>query len=148
MYEDIIDVKHINSLSGDDNEKNIKETGEKLSNLYKSPVIWEAFLKLKESKQVSFKGSEFGWIEDFIDRIHLIYDSNYTLTDHDIIMTRRSTTDQQNLKFTHGGLAFDLIDVGGQSYLQNIWESHYNTTTAVVFLLSLSGILMFVSNFH
>jgi GTPase SAR1 family protein len=75
----------------------------------------------------------------FFDNLERYKDlKNYHVTDEDILHVRKRTTGIAETKFSHNGLNFTMVDVGGQRNERKKWIHCFEDVTAIIFVAALS----------
>jgi GTPase SAR1 family protein len=103
-----------------------------INTLWSDPAVRAAFAR-KSSFQI------IDSCEYFMSRVHLIGAAGYIPTEQDILRTRVKTTGIVEQNFTIDGSAFRIVDVGGQRNERKKWIHCFESVTAVVFVIALSG---------
>jgi guanine nucleotide-binding protein subunit alpha len=72
-----------------------------------------------------------------VSRAAKLIDSEYHITDEDILHARQRTTGFVENEFQQGRYTWNLIDVGGQRAERRKWVHFYEGVTAVIYVAAL-----------
>ncbi|XP_039268927.1 guanine nucleotide-binding protein G(i) subunit alpha-2-like [Styela clava] len=75
----------------------------------------------------------------YLDEIDRLAKSDYIPTEQDILRTRIKTTGIIETKFTFKEISFLMVDVGGQRTERRKWIHCFESVTAIIFTVALSG---------
>ena len=84
-------------------------------------------------------------LDFFLNEIDIIASEHYIPSDEDVVRTRVKTSGIIEKQFNIGGVAFTLIDVGGQRNERKKWIHCFNGVTAVLFVAALNEYDMLLS---
>ncbi|KAI9256912.1 putative Gpa2-guanine nucleotide-binding protein alpha-2 subunit [Sporodiniella umbellata] len=116
------------------------EENQPFPEIYQIPLksLWE-----DESIQTAYqKGHMFALhdnISYFYSQLDTLWALTYKPTDQDIIRCRAKTTGIVETTFHLGGLAYRMFDVGGQRSERKKWIHCFDSVTAILFVVAISG---------
>ena len=107
--------------------------------------IW-SMPEIKNTLNIMVKSHEFNssniytWAHFFLDKTDTILNSDYIVTNDDLMRLRRQTSGSQNIYFKYSKNNFQMIDVGGQLHERSTWDIHFNPSLlGVIFVISLGS---------